>query len=181
MPKTCLVDDCTSAAARRGLCNRHYLRMRRHGTPTAGACARNPNPPATCTHPGCDAPHDSLGLCGAHAARQRRHGDASVTVCFRDPRASFAARTQPAAGGCIEWTGAIAPTGYGVMTIRRRTIGAHRFAFEQRHGRSVVAGMHVHHTCRNRRCVNADHLVEIDGAEHTLLHHREDARRQRCA
>ncbi len=31
----CTIGDCLNAAARRGMCNKHYIRHRRHGTTTA--------------------------------------------------------------------------------------------------------------------------------------------------
>lgn len=36
MPNTCYIDNCDDDAAKRGLCNRHYLRLWRHGSATAG-------------------------------------------------------------------------------------------------------------------------------------------------
>lgn len=33
---TCAVDGCSKAASKRGWCNAHYLRWRRHGAPTGG-------------------------------------------------------------------------------------------------------------------------------------------------
>ena len=37
----CKVDGCASNVSKRGYCNKHYLRWRRHGDPTAGQKMRN--------------------------------------------------------------------------------------------------------------------------------------------
>lgn len=40
MKTTCLVADCGNPPYRRGWCNAHYLRWRRHGDPLGGGTAR---------------------------------------------------------------------------------------------------------------------------------------------
>ena len=65
--------------------------------------------------------------------------------------------------GCWGWSGATLPNGYGTDTFRRRTRYVHRlsfFAFWGDPGRGVVD-----HLCRNRRCVNPDHLELVTRGE----------------
>jgi hypothetical protein len=61
---------------------------------------------------------------------------------------------------CLEWIGALYPTGYGRAL---RVVGepaevrAHRRAWEMAHG-EIPNGMDVLHQCDNPRCVNHEHL-----------------------
>jgi len=62
--------------------------------------------------------------------------------------------------GCWEWQGSITPNGYGQFWHDNRLIQAHRFAYEQLHG-SLPKGLLLFHSCRNRKCVNPEHLEAL--------------------
>jgi hypothetical protein len=83
-----------------------------------------------------------------------------------DYLARFWSRVQKS-NWCWLWTGTVSSSGYGVMRIdcskanpKGRLVYAHRYAFENTKG-AVPKGLELDHLCRNRRCVNPDHLEPV--------------------
>jgi hypothetical protein len=54
--------------------------------------------------------------------------------------------------------------GYARFWIRGRLVSAHGFYY-RRSGRKVPKGMELDHLCRNRACVNVDHLEPVTRIE----------------
>jgi len=74
---------------------------------------------------------------------------------------------------CRLWPHRIDPHGYGRVTVGSRTDGtrqssalAHRVAYEREVG-PIPAGLTIDHLCRNRACVNVDHMEVVSSAENT--------------
>lgn len=68
--------------------------------------------------------------------------------------------------GCWPWIRAQDGHGYGQFQDPRtkRGIHPHRYLYELRFG-PIPAGLVVDHLCRNRLCVNPDHLEPVTSAE----------------
>jgi hypothetical protein len=60
--------------------------------------------------------------------------------------------------GCREWTGAIGSHRYGAIRVGHTVKTTARVTFEAFH-RDLEPGELARHTCDNRLCVNADHLI----------------------
>lgn len=68
--------------------------------------------------------------------------------------------------GCWHWVGTInhyKGYGYAHLPGRRRTM-AHRWVYERLRG-PIPDGLQLDHLCRNRVCVNPDHLEPVTNAE----------------
>lgn len=89
-----------------------------------------------------------------------------VGYALRPAPDRFIEKTRRLPNGCIEWTGGTAGPGYGYFYAGRTGPGqtgrayAHRWAYEQSVG-PIPTGMHIDHLCRNRLCVNPDHLEAV--------------------
>jgi hypothetical protein len=64
---------------------------------------------------------------------------------------------------CWEWTSHLNKDGYGAFCLNRdgrKNVTAHRYAWEILVG-PISEGMHIDHMCKNRKCVNPDHLEPV--------------------
>jgi len=63
-------------------------------------------------------------------------------------------------GACWEWTACVSPEGYGRFSLGRQPRYAHRVAWAMIVGLPPV-GLDLDHLCRNRLCVNPEHLEVV--------------------
>lgn len=61
---------------------------------------------------------------------------------------------------CWEWQASLRKDGYGRFMLDREAVLAHRVCYARLIG-EVPIGLVLDHLCRNRRCVNPDHLEPV--------------------
>ncbi len=71
--------------------------------------------------------------------------------------------------GCWEWQGALTEKGYGIFWDGSINVSAHRYSYEWFNNcklpKYIAGGLQIDHLCRNRRCVNPDHLELVTQRE----------------
>lgn len=161
MTKLCSIDGCASPARAKSMCSSHYMRMMRHGDPLGG---EGPGGPRICSIDTCGKPHEARGWCQMHYRRFQRNGDPTVFAPQYSTVEDALTGRSVQEGECRVWTGAKSADGYGRIKHQGAPRGAHRVAWELIHG-VVPHGMELDHLCRNRACINVDHLEPVTHAE----------------
>lgn len=118
-----------------------------------------------CSIMGCDDPQASGGYCNGHYLKLRRYGDPLASARrVASPGVRFWTKVKRG-DECWEWQGEILWTGYGRFSVSPKVkILAHRYAYEATNG-AIPEGLVIDHLCRNRRCVNPDHLEPVTRSE----------------
>lgn len=69
--------------------------------------------------------------------------------------------------GCWNWNRFVDHNGYGSFRIKGNTRTAHRVIWELLRGK-VPEGLVLDHLCRNRKCVNPEHLEVVTQRENCM-------------
>lgn len=97
----------------------------------------------------------------------------------------FWAKVAKRPDGCWEWLGARVSRGYGQLgsgMAEPTHVAAHRYSYALHRG-PIPPGAELDHLCRNRWCVNPDHLEPVTHRENILRgenHVARYARRTHC-
>lgn len=113
----------------------------------------------------------------------KRDGKSGLSS-LRSTHPEIAKRIAATKSGCWQWTGAGSGAGYGSIpkSARRGTPLAHRAVYAILVG-PIPTGLTLDHLCRNRRCVNPEHLEAVDVRTNVLRgvgRSAENARRTKC-
>lgn len=76
---------------------------------------------------------------------------------------------------CWEWTGSVNGSGYGSYAQQM----AHRFSYEMYKGK-IPDGLTIDHLCRNKKCVNPEHLEAVTSRENNLRSNSSSAKHARA-
>lgn len=169
----CIVDDCGKPSRNPGCaspCHMHYNRVRVYGSTELPA--KQWMKDQLCRADDCDRNAAQHDYCAMHAERWRNHGDpAVVLLVMGNPEKRFSAKVDKDSSpdGCWLWTGWVNQNGYGQFSINGgEKWAAHRYAYTKAHG-EIPEGLTIDHVyargCRNRHCVNPDHLEAVTQSE----------------
>jgi hypothetical protein len=119
-------------------------------------------------------PVKALDLCEMHYGRLRANGDPLVTKLIRgDDEARWWSHVDRRSDDeCWPWTAGLDTKGYGVFTMRSKSVKAYRWGYE-RFVEPVPPGMELDHVkdngCTRHDCVNfLRHLEPVTSAVNTL-------------
>lgn len=123
--------------------------------------------------PGCDddtclcaRKEDTMRTCKVcNAPLNRRQNNFCSRTCYMNIEARFWAKVKKSPT-CWWWTGAVSDTGYGSFNAGGTYLGAHRYAYKTAVG--DPGELHLDHLCRNRLCVNPEHLEPVTVKENAM-------------
>lgn len=154
----CTIQDCDKRLLCKGMCSKHYYRVKRGGTPYISK--KQQMALRKCSIDGCDGRHKCNDLCAMHLARQRRHGNPNFInpKCNRDGNYISRARVKTAQWKKDNWD----------------TYKVYLYARKQRVRQATPKWTDIHEIERiYRECpegYHVDHIIPINGKDVSGLH-----------
>lgn len=176
--RECSEEACDRPARARGLCTKHYQRLKSSGDPNLVRTTAKTGPLPSCSVPDCssEARNHTSPFCEKHYSRNKRHGSPDVILKDHTPaveRWKTSYEIDPKTG-CWKWTGRgnTRKGGYGLVSdgAAQSSIPAHVFVYEQVVG-PVPEGMELDHLCNDKGCVNPQHLEPVTRSENARRIH----------
>ncbi|GAA2940792.1 HNH endonuclease signature motif containing protein [Glutamicibacter bergerei] len=149
----CSIEGCSKIRKARGWCEMHYKRWSVHGDPNHEVTHVDRG----CSFDGCERVHKGHGLCDQHLVQSKSGKGLTEIVDRFVPDYVRFERHYEVTDSCWQWTGAIRKDGYVSFLYRGETMNAHRASF-MIHVGEIPPGKEIDHRCRNRSCVNPEHL-----------------------
>ena len=122
-----------------------------------------------CSIHDCGRPMVARGWCANHYRRWKLGIDMNLPI--KTPGGPvldrLAARYEVDNSGCWRWVARTAGNGYGQFWNGGRTLLAHRAMYQEVVG-PIPPGLEIDHLCRNRACVNPDHLEPVTSRVNSL-------------
>lgn len=113
----------------------------------------------------CDNRHLAKGLCRAHYLRMYRKGDLELTNLHgHTTYEKVIKKSEKQSNGCLIFKGCILYHGYGHIRDGDKMKMAHRVTYEHTNG-PIPDDKEIDHLCRNRACVNPDHMEVVTHKE----------------
>lgn len=79
----------------------------------------------------------------------------------------FLTKIKKAKNGCWNWTASVTVFGYSQFHYGGKQGKGHRYSYEHYKG-AIPKGLSIDHLCRNRKCVNPDHLEAVTNKENVM-------------
>lgn len=126
-----------------------------------------------CIEQPCASAARARGMCNKHYLRKYLKGEIEV-LPQGQPIEYYFFRWVDASAPCWEWTGNLDRDGYGRFKVGPAagrpasevgTFAAHRWSYEFLTGEKL-GDLVLDHACRNRPCVNPDHLTPMTKWDH---------------